>query len=69
MCRNITRLRFPDRPATDDELRAAALQFVRKITGFQKPSRANQAAFEAAIAEISASARELLDNLVVRTSA
>jgi hypothetical protein len=64
MCRNIVKLRFPDRPPTDEELQDAALQFVRKISGFRKPSKANQQAFERAVVEIAASSRELFDSLV-----
>jgi hypothetical protein len=63
MCRNIVKLRFPDRPPTDEELQDAALQFVRKISGFRKPSKANQQAFERAVVEIAASSRELFDSL------
>lgn len=61
MCRSIKVLRVPGQHATDDELSAAARQFVRKITGFQKPSKANEEAFERAIAEIAASGRRVLD--------
>lgn len=63
MCRNIRKLRQPDRAPTDEELRDAALQFVRKVSGYRVPSRANQAAFEQAIADITAAARTLFDNL------
>jgi hypothetical protein len=66
MCRNIKKLRFPDRPPTDEELELAALQFVRKVSGYRKPSRANEAAFENAIAEITAATRRLFDQMVVR---
>jgi hypothetical protein len=64
MCRNIKTLFNFDPPATDEEIRAAALQFVRKLTGFNKPSRVNREAFERAVDEIAASARILLDSLV-----
>ena len=64
MCRNIVKLRFPDRPPTDEELQDAALQFVRKISGYRKPSKANQQAFERAVVEIAALSRELFDSLV-----
>jgi hypothetical protein len=64
MCRNIRTLANFEPPATDDEIRAAALQFVRKVSGFAKPSRANEAAFSRAIDEVAGSARELLDSLV-----
>ena len=64
MCRNIrTPFNF-DPPATDDEIRAAALQFVRKISGFNAPSRANVAAFNLATDEVSQVARRLVDSLV-----
>ena len=64
MCRNIRTLYNFDPPATDDEVRAASLQFVRKLTGFNKPSRANEAAFDHAIEEVAGAARRLLDSLV-----
>ena len=60
MCRNIRPLFNFDPPATDDEVRAAALQFVRKISGFSKPSRVNETAFAAAVDEIASSAHRLL---------
>lgn len=63
MCRNIKTLFNFDPPATDEEARAAALQFVRKITGFNKPSKANEAAFSAAVAEVAAVAVRLLGSL------
>jgi hypothetical protein len=63
MCRNIKNLFNFDPPVTSDEVRDASLQFVRKISGFNKPSRANEAAFNAAIDEISASATRLLRSL------
>jgi hypothetical protein len=63
MCRNIKTL-FNFEPAvTEDEIRAASLQFVRKLSGFNKPSKANEAAFEAAVDEIAAAARRLLYSL------
>ena len=64
MCRNIRPLFNFDPPATDEEVRAASVQFVRKLAGFTKPSHANQAAFDRAVDEISASARSLIDSLV-----
>ena len=64
MCRNIHTLFNFDPPATDDEVRGAALQYVRKISGFTKPSRANEEAFERAVDEVSAASRRLLDELV-----
>jgi hypothetical protein len=63
MCRSIKVLRKPDQPATPDEVTAAALQFVRKISGFHKPSRANQEAFDRAVAEIAASSDRLLQTI------
>ncbi|HKZ84370.1 MAG TPA: DUF2277 domain-containing protein [Anaerolineae bacterium] len=66
MCRSIKTLRRPDGRPTDEELRGAALQFVRKVSGYRKPSRANQAAFDKAVAEIAASTQALLDALVTR---
>jgi len=64
MCRNIKQLHNFAPPATDDEIRAAAIQFVRKIGGFQKPSTVNQAAFETAVEEITAVSRKFLADLV-----
>ncbi len=64
MCRNIKTLFNFEPPATDDEVRAASLQFVRKLSGFTKPSRANQEIFERAIEDVAAVARELLAGLV-----
>jgi hypothetical protein len=63
MCRNIRPLFNFEPPVTDDEIRAASLQFVRKICGFSKPSQANQGAFDAAIDEISAASARLLHSL------
>ena len=63
MCRNIKTLFNFEPPATDEEVRAASLQFVRKLSGFNKPSVANEAAFNRAVDEITASARMLLDSL------
>jgi hypothetical protein len=63
MCRNIKTLFNFDPPATDEEIRAASLQFVRKLSGFTHPSKANEAAFEQAIEEVSAVARRLIDSL------
>ncbi len=64
MCRNIKTLFNFDPPATDDEVRAASLQFVRKISGFTKPSKANEAVFDRAVDEVTEIARKLLDTLV-----
>jgi hypothetical protein len=63
MCRNIKTLFNFDPPATDEEIRAASLQFVRKLSGFNAPSRANAAAFDRAIDEVAATARRLIDSL------
>lgn len=63
MCRNIKPLYNFEPPVSDDEIRAAALQFARKISGFNKPSKANEAVFAAAVEEIAAAASKLLNNL------
>ena len=63
MCRNIKTLFNFDPPATDEEIRAASLQFVRKLSGFNSPSKANQAAFDQAIVDVSKIARRLIDSL------
>jgi hypothetical protein len=63
MCRSIKTLFNFEPPATDDELRAASLQFVRKLSGFRSPSRANEAAFDQAVEEVAGAARRLLDSL------
>lgn len=69
MCRSIKQLRRPDQPPTNEELHAAALQFVRKISGFRQPSKANQAAFEAAVEEITQASEKLLQSLVQKPAA
>ena len=63
MCRSITTLANLEPPASDDEIRAAAIQFVRKLGGSRRPSRANEAAFELAVDEVAAAARRLLHSL------
>lgn len=63
MCRNIKTLANFEPPATDDEIRASALQFVRKLSGTTKPSRANQEAFDQAVSEVTESARRLIASL------
>jgi hypothetical protein len=68
MCRNIRTLFNFDPPVTDDEVRAASLQFVRKITGFNKPSKANEEAFQSAIDEIAAISSRLLRSLETNAS-
>jgi hypothetical protein len=66
MCRNIKNLRRPDGEPTDQELQDAARQFVRKISGFHAPSRANQEAFEAAVRDVARAGRTLFDSLEIR---
>ena len=66
MCRSIQTLRRPDIPTTQEEIEAAALQFVRKVSGYRKPSRLNQAAFERAVAQVSAATIALLVDLGVK---
>ncbi len=66
MCRSIKVLRNQESPATDAEVEAAALQFVRKISGFRHPSRTNTAAFDQAVADVTEASRRLLSQLTVR---
>lgn len=66
MCRNIKQLRRPAGQPSDEELHNAALQFVRKLTGYRVPSRANQPAFDTAVEDIAAVTRKLFENLVTR---
>ena len=66
MCRNIKTLFNFEPPATEDELHASALQYVRKLSGFTKPSKANEAAFDKAVADATAVARELMNALVTQ---
>jgi hypothetical protein len=68
MCRSIKTLRRPETLASDEEVEAAALQFVRKVSGFRAPSNANRDAFDRAVAEIADSSRRLLDGLTVSRS-
>ena len=63
MCRSIKTLRTGATPASDEEITAAALQFVRKVSGYRKPSTANEPAFEAAVAEIATASRRLLESV------
>jgi hypothetical protein len=63
MCRNIRTLANFEPPATDEEIRASALQFVRKLSGFNAPSKANEAAFERAVAQVTDAGRTLIDSL------
>ncbi len=66
MCRSIKQLRQPDQAPSDEEIQAAALQFVRKVSGYRTPSRANALAFNHAVQEISDATHRLLDNLAVK---
>jgi len=68
MCRNIKTLFNFDPPATDEEIRAASLQFVRKLSGFNAPSKMNEAAFDEAIDDVAAVARKLIDSLTTNAS-
>lgn len=63
MCRSIKPLRLPDRQATETEIAEAALQYIRKVSGYRKPSRANQAAFDEAVSEVAAATRKMLGTL------
>ena len=63
MCRSIKTLRSPDKPASEEEVRAAALQFVRKVSGYRSPSRANEDAFNAAVEDVAAATQRLLGSL------
>ena len=65
MCRSIKTLRNPELRASDEEIAAAALQYVRKVSGYRKPSRLNEAAFEAAVQEVTAATRKMLESLNV----
>ena len=63
MCRSIKTLRSADEPATDDEIRAAALQYVRKVSGYRQPSRKNEEAFERAVEAVASASKVLLDDV------
>ncbi len=63
MCRSIKQLRSSEIPATEEEIRAAALQFVRKVSGYRKPSKVNQAAFDQAVEEVTQATQRLLEHL------
>jgi hypothetical protein len=67
MCRSIKTLRAPHGHATEQEISEAALQYVRKVSGYRKPSRLNQAAFDAAVQEVSAATRKMLEQLKAAT--
>lgn len=69
MCRSIKRLRERDIPASDDEIREAALQFVRKISGFRHPSQRNAEAFDAAVDEVARASRRLIEDITARRPA
>lgn len=69
MCRSIKTLRGSSEPVRDEDVRAAALQYVRKLSGYRKPSRADEAVFEAAVDEVALATQRLLDGLVARTAA
>jgi hypothetical protein len=69
MCRSIKVLRKADQPVTPEEVNAAALQFVRKISGFQKPSKTNQEVFDRGVREVAEASRRLLESLHVRPGA
>jgi hypothetical protein len=63
MCRSIKTLRRPEPPVTDEEIQAAALQFIRKVSGFRKPSKTNQPAFDGAVDKVAIEVRRLLDRI------
>jgi len=66
MCRSIKTLRNVEIPATEEEIRAAALQFVRKVSGYRKPSKVNEASFERAVEEIALSTQKLLESISIK---
>jgi hypothetical protein len=66
MCRSIKQLRNAEIPATEEEIRAAALQFVRKVSGYRKPSKLNEAAFERAVDEVAEATQKLINSFAVR---
>jgi hypothetical protein len=63
MCRSIKKLRNPDQPASESEIQEAALQYVRKVSGYRKPSRKNQENFDQAVAEVAAATQKLLEGI------
>jgi hypothetical protein len=67
MCRSIKQLRNSEIPATEEEIRLAALQFVRKVSGYRKPSKANEAAFEMAVEEVAQATEKLINTLAVKS--
>ena len=68
MCRSIKTLRRPEEPATEEEVRAAALQFVRKVSGYRVPSKANAEAFDAAVDDVATASQRLLESLALRSA-
>ncbi len=68
MCRNIKKLRFADRAPTDEEISLAARQFVRKVSGYREPSRANEAAFEQAVFEVAEATRKMFEGFGKKTN-
>ncbi|HEY2980806.1 MAG TPA: DUF2277 domain-containing protein [Anaerolineales bacterium] len=69
MCRSIKPLRLPDGHATEEEISEAALQYIRKVSGYRKPSRANQEAFDAAVLEVASATRRMLESLTAGVTA
>ena len=67
MCRSIKQLRNVEVPATEEEIHAAALQFVRKVSGYRKPSKVNEEAFERAVAEIAETTQKLINSLAIKS--
>jgi len=67
MCRNIKQLRRPERLPSEGEIHEAALQYVRKVSGYRKPSRLNQAAFDQAVIDVAAATQKLIESLVVKS--
>ena len=68
MCRNIKQLRNAEVPATEEEIREAALQFVRKVSGYRKPSKLNEVAFERAVHEVAKATENLLESLAIKST-
>ena len=68
MCRSIKTLRFPDETPSDEEISAAALQFVRKISGYRQPTKVNEAAFNTAVVDIARASRRMLESLTTRSA-
>jgi hypothetical protein len=66
MCRSIKPLRLPERPATEQEIQEAALQYVRKVSGYRKPSKANEEIFQRAVSEVAEATRKMLEGLPVK---